>query len=120
MSYYCLWSLLMVLVQGRMCQDAEELAIIAEEGGSPMGPLLRAVNEIARVVAVKYPRVAGPSAARPSLRPPARPSVQQLCSVQYGNITVIELCCCHAAITVIYLTCYANHSSTNNTMLSYV
>lgn len=75
MSYYCLWSLLMVLVQGRMCQDAEELAIIAEEGGSPMGPLLRAVNEIARVVAVKYPRVAGPS-ARPSLPPSTRPSLR--------------------------------------------
>ena len=45
------------LEQGRMCQDPEELAIIAQEG-SPMGPLLRAVNEIARAVTVKYPHVA--------------------------------------------------------------
>ena len=32
---------------GQYCQSAEEMAIIEAEG-SPMGPMLRAVNEIAR------------------------------------------------------------------------
>ena len=39
------------------CQDPGELAVIQAEG-SPMGPLLRAVNEIARALAADFPLVA--------------------------------------------------------------
>lgn len=39
------------------CQTPAELAVIEEEGGSPSGPLLRAVNSIAAHVGAKFPRV---------------------------------------------------------------
>jgi hypothetical protein len=38
------------------CQTDEERAVIAEEGGSPMGPMLRAINSIASAVATKHPQ----------------------------------------------------------------
>jgi hypothetical protein len=34
------------------------MAVIAQEGGSPMGPLLRAVNRVADAIAKDYPNVA--------------------------------------------------------------
>eukprot|EP01052_Picozoa_sp_SAG31_P043635 SAG31_NODE_7331_length_1717_cov_1.307787_2_plen_144_part_00 len=42
---------------GNYCRDPEELAVIEAEG-SPMGPLLRAVNQIARALATAFPLVA--------------------------------------------------------------
>jgi hypothetical protein len=42
---------------GFFCQSPEELAVIKAEG-SPMGPLLRAVNSIAKALGFKYPHVA--------------------------------------------------------------
>eukprot|EP01047_Picozoa_sp_COSAG01_P018686 COSAG01_NODE_1018_length_12100_cov_6.251562_1_plen_514_part_00 len=41
----------------RYCMDPAELKVIQEEG-SPMGPLLRAVNQIARSLKSDFPRVA--------------------------------------------------------------
>ena len=70
-----------------MCQDPGELAITAEEG-SPMGPLLRAVNEIARAVATAYPRVAVDTLAYQYTQPPptvTRPEpnvIIRLCDIQ--------------------------------------
>eukprot|EP01049_Picozoa_sp_SAG25_P012529 SAG25_NODE_1710_length_2496_cov_1.985398_2_plen_153_part_00 len=73
--------------KGRMCQDPAELAIIAEEG-SPMGPLLRAVNEIARAVAAAYPQVAVDTLAYQYTQPPpaiTKPEpnvIIRLCDIQ--------------------------------------
>jgi hypothetical protein len=39
------------------CKDPEELTVIKEEG-SPMGPLLRAVNQVAKALAAEFPLVA--------------------------------------------------------------
>ena len=39
------------------CRSPAELAIMAEEGGSPMAPLLRAVNQIADEIADEFPAV---------------------------------------------------------------
>ena len=39
------------------CQDEPELKVISEEGGSPSGPLLRAVNQVADAIAEEFPRV---------------------------------------------------------------
>ena len=39
-----------------MCEDLAELAIIHAEG-SPMGPLLRAVNAVADAIASEFPHV---------------------------------------------------------------
>ena len=42
---------------GRYCHDPAELKIIQEEG-SPSGPLLRAVNQVAKALATEFPLVA--------------------------------------------------------------
>jgi hypothetical protein len=39
------------------CKSPAEMRIIEEEG-TPMGPMLRAVNAIAKAIKPKYPRVA--------------------------------------------------------------
>jgi hypothetical protein len=73
-----------------MCKDPAELAVIAEEG-SPMGPLLRAVNEIARVVAAQYPRVAVDTLAYQYTQPPptvTKPEpnvIIRLCDIQSNS-----------------------------------
>ena len=73
-----------------MCKDPAELAVIAEEG-SPMGPLLRAVNAIARVVAAKYPRVAVDTLAYQYTQPPptvTKPEpnvIIRLCDIQSNS-----------------------------------
>ena len=41
----------------RFCQDADELAIIEEEGGAVIAPMLRAANAIADALANDYPDV---------------------------------------------------------------
>ena len=40
---------------GAYCQTDEELAVYAEEGGSKMAPVLRAVNQIAAALEPEYP-----------------------------------------------------------------
>ena len=42
---------------GLMCQDKEELAIVAENGGAVIAPMLRATNRIARALADEFPDV---------------------------------------------------------------
>ena len=42
---------------GRLCQTPTELAIVQAEG-SPMGPLMRAINRIADAIAPEFPDVA--------------------------------------------------------------
>eukprot|EP01052_Picozoa_sp_SAG31_P009791 SAG31_NODE_523_length_14545_cov_4.805067_8_plen_384_part_00 len=70
-----------------MCKDPAELAVIAEEG-SPMGPLLRAVNEVARAVSAKYPRVAVDTLAYqytqapPTVTKPEPNVIIRLCDIQ--------------------------------------
>lgn len=54
------------------CKSAEEMQIMAEEGGAPSGPLLRAVNRIADAIAEEFPRVVVSTLAYEySRRPPA-------------------------------------------------
>ena len=55
---------------GRYCQDPAELAVIAEEGGTAMGPLLRAVNQIAEALAADFPLVAVDTLAYEYSQPP--------------------------------------------------
>lgn len=43
---------------GNMCQTAEEQAIVREEGGALMGPMLRAINTIADAIKDEFPNVA--------------------------------------------------------------
>jgi hypothetical protein len=54
---------------GRYCQDPAELAVITAEG-SPMGPLLRAVNQIAKALAADFPLVAVDTLAYQWSQPP--------------------------------------------------
>jgi hypothetical protein len=69
------------------CRDPAELAIIAEEG-SPMGPLLRAVNQIADGIREEFPRVAVDTLAYQYTRTPPRLTVPRpnviirLCSIE--------------------------------------
>ena len=42
---------------GNYCKSPEELAVIQADG-SPMGPLLRAVNAVAKSIAQSYPHIA--------------------------------------------------------------
>ena len=53
----------------RYCKDPAELAVIQEEG-SPIGPLLRAVNQIARSLADEFPLVAVDTLAYSYTQPP--------------------------------------------------
>jgi hypothetical protein len=53
----------------RYCMDPAELKVIQEEG-SPMGPLLRAVNQIARSLKPDFPRVAVDTLAYSYTQPP--------------------------------------------------
>jgi hypothetical protein len=71
------------------CQDPAELAVIDEEG-SPIGPLLRAVNTIADAIAVDFPRVSVSTLAYQYTRPPPKVTVPRpnviirLCDIE-GN-----------------------------------
>jgi hypothetical protein len=53
------------------CNDSAEAAIISQEG-SPMGPLLRAVNQIADAIADEFPHVAVDTLAYQYTRPAPR------------------------------------------------
>ena len=53
---------------GNYCRSPEEMKIIHEEG-SPMGPLLRAVNAVADAIAEDFPRVAVDTLAYQYTRP---------------------------------------------------
>jgi hypothetical protein len=72
---------------GEYCQTAAEAAIIAEEG-SPMGPLLRAVNAIAAAVEVEFPHVALDTLAyqytraAPRLTAPRPNVIVRLCTIE--------------------------------------
>ena len=69
------------------CQDPAELTVIAEEG-SPIGPLLRAVNAIADDIADDYPSVAVDTLAyqytrpAPKLTRPRKNVIVRLCSIE--------------------------------------
>eukprot|EP01052_Picozoa_sp_SAG31_P027931 SAG31_NODE_2654_length_5292_cov_2.266898_3_plen_221_part_00 len=54
---------------GNYCKDPEELAVMKAEG-SPMGPLLRAVNQVAKSLASDYPLVAVDTLAYQYTQPP--------------------------------------------------
>lgn len=54
---------------GNYCRDPAEMAIIEAEG-SPMGPLLRAVNQVARSIADDFPLVAVDTLAYQYSQPP--------------------------------------------------
>ena len=47
----------MVVFVSADCQDPAELAVVDEEGGAFMGPLLRALNAVADDIRVDYPHV---------------------------------------------------------------
>ena len=72
---------------GNYCNDTAEAAIILEEG-SPMGPLLRAVNEIADSIKDDYPHVAVDTLAyqytraAPKITVPRDNVIIRLCSIE--------------------------------------
>ena len=67
------------------CKDTAEMAIIEAEG-SPMGPMLRAVNQIATVIATEFPHAAIQTLAydysiqAPKLTMPRKNVIIQLCT----------------------------------------
>jgi hypothetical protein len=69
------------------CNDSTEAAVIEEEG-SPMGPLLRAVNAIADAIADEFPRVKVSTLAYQYSRTPPRVTrprsnvIVRLCSIE--------------------------------------
>lgn len=69
------------------CNDTNEQAVIAEEG-SPMGPLLRAVNDIADAIKDDFPHVAIDTLAyqwsrpAPKLTKPRSNVIVRLCSIE--------------------------------------
>eukprot|EP01051_Picozoa_sp_SAG22_P002267 SAG22_NODE_100_length_20558_cov_10.189305_2_plen_201_part_00 len=69
------------------CQSPEEMAIIDEEG-SPMGPLLRAVNTVAEAIEDEFPHVAVDTLAYQYTRPapnvtvPRKNVIIRLCGIE--------------------------------------
>lgn len=77
---------------GELCETADELAIVREEGGARMGPMLRAINFIADAIKSEFPDVAIATLAYGETSSPpisaARPNVMiQLApiSADYGR-----------------------------------
>ena len=69
---------------GLYCKSAEELAVIDAEG-SPMGPLLLAVNAIAKALAPRFPNVTFSTLAYQYTRPPPK-------SVRPEPNVIVQLC----------------------------
>ena len=63
---------LSVLDNKLFCQTPAELAVIADEGGSPMGPLMRALNSIGAALEQEFPHVTLVTLAYLSFTPPPK------------------------------------------------
>jgi len=74
------------------CRSPAELAIMDQDGGSPMAPMLQAVNQIADAIAVEFPVVVVDTLAYEWSRHPLptktlpRPNVAiRLCDIEAGK-----------------------------------
>jgi hypothetical protein len=82
---------------GNYCRDPAEMAVIEAEG-SPMGPLLRAVNQVARSIADEFPLVAVDTLAYQYSQPPpniTKPEpnvIIRLCDISSNSGAQIVCC----------------------------
>ena len=70
---------------GRLCQTPTELAIVQAEG-SPMGPLMRAINRIADAIASEFPDVAVGTLAYGGTITPPRTAARENVVIQLAPI----------------------------------
>jgi hypothetical protein len=78
---------LSVLDNHKYCQTPAELAMIAQEGGSPAGPLIRALNTIGAAIEQEFPGLTVSTLAYlaytpPPRTPPRRNVAVRVCSVR--------------------------------------
>ena len=79
------------VIPGRLCQTPMELAIVQAEG-SPMGPLMRAINRIADATAPEFPDVAVGTLAYGGTITPPRTVGANLQSLPRSGSSVLRTC----------------------------
>jgi hypothetical protein len=79
-----------VLDNHRFCQTSHELAIIAEEHNSPIGPLIRALNTIGAAVEQEFPKLTLTTLACERLPP--------RCLVAHMLFIYFTILCCRPSV----------------------